>query len=92
MAVPINQYSLENNTVFSIAGKGLKLNTALDVQEFVETIDQMQDLQVIQLSGNTLGVEASQALAQALKTKTQLKVNFSFFFFLSKVVIQSCIN
>lgn len=79
MAVPINQYSLENNTVFSIAGKGLKLNTALDVQEFVETIDQMQDLQVIQLSGNTLGVEASQALAQALKTKTQLKVNFSFF-------------
>ncbi|KAI8975533.1 hypothetical protein BDF20DRAFT_906794 [Mycotypha africana] len=33
----------------------------------------MDDLEVIKLSGNTLGVEASQALAEALKTKTKLK-------------------
>ncbi|KAI9476488.1 MAG: hypothetical protein EXX96DRAFT_485614 [Benjaminiella poitrasii] len=33
----------------------------------------MDDLEVIQLSGNTLGVEASQALAEALKTKSKLK-------------------
>lgn len=74
MVTAINEYTLENNTVFSIAGKGLKLNTAEDVKEFVETIDQMDDLEVIKLSGNTIGVEAGQALAEALKTKTKLKV------------------
>lgn len=74
MVAPINEYTLENNTVFSIVGKGLKLNTADDVKEFVDTIHQMDDLQVIKLSGNTLGVEASQALAEALKSKTKLKV------------------
>lgn len=73
MVAPINEYTLENNTVFSIVGKGLKLNTAADVQEFVETINQMDDLQVIKLSGNTIGVEAGQALGEALKTKTHLK-------------------
>lgn len=75
MAAPINEYTLENNTVFSIEGKGLKLNTAEDVKEFVETIAQMTDLQVIRLSGNTFGVEASEALAAALKPKTTLKVS-----------------
>lgn len=74
MAEPINEYTLENNTVFSIVGRGLKLNTADQVKEFVETIEQMPDLEVIQLSGNTIGVEASQALAEALKSKTKLKV------------------
>ncbi|CAO3697316.1 unnamed protein product [Rhizopus stolonifer] len=73
MVAPINEYTSENNTVFSIVGKGLKLNTAEDVQEFVETIQQMSELEVIHLSGNTLGVEASQALAEALKNKTHLK-------------------
>ncbi|KAI8986377.1 hypothetical protein BDB01DRAFT_720593 [Pilobolus umbonatus] len=33
----------------------------------------MTDLQVIQLSGNTIGVEASRALAEVLKTKKSLK-------------------
>ncbi|KAI7877442.1 RNI-like protein [Lichtheimia hyalospora FSU 10163] len=33
----------------------------------------MEDLQVIRLSGNTIGVEAAQALADALKTKKNLK-------------------
>lgn len=73
-SAPINQYTLENNTVFSIEGKGLKLDTSDDVKEFVDTIMQMDDLTTVCLSGNTLGVEASQALASALKTRTSLKV------------------
>ncbi|KAG0173311.1 hypothetical protein DFQ28_006024 [Apophysomyces sp. BC1034] len=73
MVAPINQYALENNTVFSIEGSGLKLNTAEDVQNFVDTITQMDNLQAIRLSGNTIGVEAGQALADALKTRTSLK-------------------
>ncbi|CAO3646630.1 unnamed protein product [Mucor hiemalis] len=55
MVAPINEYTLENNTVFSIVGKGLKLNSAAD------------------LSGNTIGVEAGQALGEALKSKSKLK-------------------
>jgi Ran GTPase-activating protein 1 len=82
MVAPINEYTSENNTVFSIVGKGLKLNTAEDVQEFVDTINQMDDLEVIKLSGNTIGVEAGQALAEALKTKTKLKVRFLSLFYM----------
>lgn len=74
MTTAINEYTLENNTVFSIEGRGLKLNTADDVKEFVDTIAQMDDLQVIRLSGNTIGVEAGEALAAALKPKATLKV------------------
>ncbi|CAO3630857.1 unnamed protein product [Cunninghamella echinulata] len=68
MVAPINQYTLENNTVFSIEGKGLKLNTYDDVKDFVDTIVQMDDLKEIKLVGNTIGVEAAQALADALKS------------------------
>jgi Ran GTPase-activating protein 1 len=74
MATPINEYTLENNTVFSIVGKSLKLNTAADVKDFVDTIEQMEDLEVIKLSGNTIGVQAAQALAESLKSKKKLKV------------------
>ncbi|KAI9496474.1 hypothetical protein BDB00DRAFT_809020 [Zychaea mexicana] len=73
MAESINLYTFENNTVFSIFGKGLKLNTSDDVQEFVDTILQMDALEVICLSGNTIGVEAAQSLAAALKTRPTLK-------------------
>ncbi|OAD72355.1 hypothetical protein PHYBLDRAFT_88673, partial [Phycomyces blakesleeanus NRRL 1555(-)] len=64
----------ENNTVFSIEGKGLKLNTAEDVKLFCDTISRMDNLQKIILSGNTIGVEAGKALAAALSTRKTLKV------------------
>lgn len=78
MAQPINKFAEDNNTTFSIVGKGLKLNSAADVKEFVEAIEQMPDLEVIKLSGNTIGVEASQALGKALESKTKLKVNYYY--------------
>lgn len=74
MVSPINEYALEDNTVFSIEGKGLKLNTSEDVQAFVDTIVQMDDLQIIRLSGNTIGVEAGKALASALQSRNNIKV------------------
>ncbi|KAH8550784.1 hypothetical protein BGW37DRAFT_495855 [Umbelopsis sp. PMI_123] len=74
MVSPINEYTLEDNTVFSIEGKGLKLNTAEDVQPFVDTILQMDDLQEIRLSGNTIGVEAGKALASALQSRKNIKI------------------
>jgi hypothetical protein len=80
MISPINEYTLENNTVFSIEGRGLKLNTAEDVQAFVDTILQMDDLQVLKLSGNTIGVEAGKALAGSLQSKKNIRVSFSLSF------------
>ncbi|KAG2176562.1 hypothetical protein INT44_007225 [Umbelopsis vinacea] len=73
MVSPINEYTLDDNTVFSIEGKGLKLNTAEDVQHFVDTILQMDDLQEIRMSGNTIGVEAGKALASALQSRKNIK-------------------
>lgn len=77
MVNPINEYALDDNTVFSIEGKGLKLNTAEDVQPFVDTILQMDDLQILRLSGNTIGVEAGKALAGALKSRKNIKVSLA---------------
>jgi Ran GTPase-activating protein 1 len=61
--------------MFSIAGQTLKLNSAQDVHEITSQIKDIQGLEEIKLSGNTLGVEAAQSIAEALKNKN-LKVTF----------------
>jgi hypothetical protein len=61
-------------TVFSLEGKTLKLNTAEDVAPYVKELDAIENLEEIRLSGNTLGVEASKAIAAALKKKDSIKV------------------
>ncbi|KAF0408216.1 RNI-like protein [Gigaspora margarita] len=62
------------DTIFTIAGKGSKLNTAEDVQEYVNSILEFKNLEEVVLSGNTFGVEAAQAIAMALKKKDSLKI------------------
>ncbi len=64
-----------NSKVFNIEGKGLKLQTAEDVQDFVDAILETEDLEQVTLSGNTFGVEAAQAIAGALKRKDTIKVH-----------------
>ncbi|KAI9138044.1 hypothetical protein BKA69DRAFT_1031828 [Paraphysoderma sedebokerense] len=61
------------STVFSIEGQGLKLNTAEDVAEFVQQIAEMDNLKEIRLSGNTFGIEAAVAIAEALKKKSTIE-------------------
>ncbi|CAI2183072.1 8261_t:CDS:2 [Funneliformis geosporum] len=63
-----------SSKVFSIEGKGLKLDTAEDVQEFVTSILEIENLEQVTLSGNTFGVEAAQAIAGALKKKNTIKI------------------
>lgn len=58
---------------FSIAGKGLKLDTAEDVKVFVDQIKDTKNLKKIVIMGNTIGVEASKALAEALKNQEDLE-------------------
>ncbi|KAF9922613.1 hypothetical protein FBU30_007261 [Linnemannia zychae] len=70
-----------STTTFTIEGRGLKLETADDVKEYIETISGMDDLENVILSGNTFGVEACRALAAALAKKPLLKIaNFSDIF------------
>ncbi|PWZ02461.1 RNI-like protein [Testicularia cyperi] len=64
----------DSTRVFSIVGKNLKLNTKADIQPHLDELEKIADLEEIHLGGNTLGVEACQALADVLKSKTTLKV------------------
>ena len=59
--------------MFSIFGQTLKLNSALDVEDITSQLEEMEDLEEITLSGNTLGVEAAQSIAAAIRNK-KLKV------------------
>ncbi|KAF9190981.1 hypothetical protein BGZ51_007999 [Haplosporangium sp. Z 767] len=72
---------MSSNNTFTIEGRGLKLDNAADVQEFIDTISGMDELENVILSGNTFGVEACRALAAALAKKPLLKLaNFSDIF------------
>uniref|UniRef100_A0A3Q1HX72 Ran-GTPase activating protein 1 C-terminal domain-containing protein n=1 Tax=Anabas testudineus TaxID=64144 RepID=A0A3Q1HX72_ANATE len=55
----------------SYKGLGLKLDNAESVEELVREIELYKDLRALRLEGNTLGVEAAQAIAKALKSKDQ---------------------
>ena len=57
----------------SLHGKGLKLNTREDIEPYLKDIDPTL-LEEIHLGGNTIGVEASQALAEFLAKTQVLKV------------------
>ena len=57
----------------TLHGKGLKLNTREDIEPYLKDIDPTL-LEEIHLGGNTIGVEASQALAEFLAKTQILKV------------------
>lgn len=49
------------------------------VEEIVKEIQEFEGLQALRLEGNTIGVEAAQAIAKALETKSEFKVpSFTF--------------
>lgn len=61
---------------FSIAGKALKLDTTDDVKDIVDEIKSLKNLRKASFVGNTLGIEASEALATALEAQETIKVSF----------------
>ncbi|KAK5071081.1 Ran GAP Rna1 [Lithohypha guttulata] len=58
---------------FSLAGKGLKLDTKEDIQKHIQPLSDNDKITSIDLSGNTLGVGACEALAPVLKSKSTLE-------------------
>lgn len=63
--------------IFTLEGKGLKLDTAADVEPHIASLRAMEDVEEVRLLGNTLGVEACEALGALLETKKTLKVRYS---------------
>ncbi|KAA1469662.1 RNI-like protein [Dentipellis sp. KUC8613] len=60
-------------TILSLHGKGLKLDSRQDIEPHLRDSDPAK-LEEIHFGGNTIGVEASQALAEFLQKATALKV------------------
>ncbi|KDQ62641.1 hypothetical protein JAAARDRAFT_122123 [Jaapia argillacea MUCL 33604] len=60
-------------SVYSLHGRGLKLDTRADIAPHLAEVDPTK-LEEIHLGGNTIGVEAAQALAEVLQKATAIKV------------------
>ncbi|KAK5738317.1 Ran GAP Rna1 [Elasticomyces elasticus] len=61
-------------TTFSLRNRALKLNTAADLSPHIQPLLQSStSITSLDLSGNTIGVEAAAALSTHLSTQTQLK-------------------
>ena len=65
---------------FSLHGKGLKLDTRADIEPYLKDVDPTI-IEEIHFGGNTLGVDASQALAEFLDKTEVLKVSLYADFF-----------
>lgn len=66
---------MASSKIFSLEGKGLKLDTATDIEPHIQALKDNTEVEEIRLQGNTLGVEACAALAEVLKSKKSLQVS-----------------
>lgn len=64
--------------IFSLEGRGLKLDTAEDLEPHIAELRAMDDVEEVHLLGNTLGVGACKLLGEVLATKKTLKVSRSW--------------
>ncbi|KAG8815444.1 hypothetical protein FRC19_001028 [Serendipita sp. 401] len=72
---------MSTTKVYSLHGKGLKLNTKEDIEPYLSELKGIPDVEEIHIGGNTLGAPACQALADVLKNLKSLKIaNFADIF------------
>lgn len=72
----------EESEIYSVAGKALKLTSADDIQPYLDELSKVAICTKIDLSGNTIGVEASKALAKFISKNASVRdhvkeVNFA---------------
>jgi Ran GTPase-activating protein 1 len=60
---------------FSILGKNIKAQSRADLEPYISELEKFEDVEEVHFGGNSLGVEACQAIAEVLKTKKSLKVS-----------------
>lgn len=65
---------MSSSKSFSILGKNLKANTKADLEPYLSELVSMHDVEEVHFGGNSLGVEACQAIAEVLKAKAKLTV------------------
>ncbi|XP_046390272.1 ran GTPase-activating protein 1 isoform X2 [Ischnura elegans] len=63
-----------NISSVSFAGKELKLNTEKDAEEVANAITSCQNMEKLNLEGNTVGVEAARVIGNALSSKPEFKI------------------
>jgi Ran GTPase-activating protein 1 len=68
---------MSSSKVFSILGKNLKANTKADLEPYISELASLEDVEEVHFGGNSLGVEACQAIAEILKSKKSLKVSYT---------------
>jgi hypothetical protein len=62
-----------SDKIFSLEGKGLKLDTAEDLEPHIAPL-RSADVEEVRILGNTLGVGACKLLGEVLATKKNLRV------------------
>ncbi|KAI5249806.1 RNI-like protein [Aureobasidium subglaciale] len=66
---------------FSLEGRGLKLDSAADMDKHIAELKSNNDVEEVIFVGNTLGIQACEALAKVLENKKKIKVaNFADIF------------
>lgn len=65
---------MASSKIFSLEGKGLKLDTAQDIEPHIAALVALEDVEEVRFLGNTLGVGACERLGEVLATKKSLKV------------------
>lgn len=69
---PYHIYSSIMSKIFTLYGKGLKLDTRADMEPYLKDVP--TTIEEIHLGGNTIGIEAAQTIAEFLTKTTALKV------------------
>jgi Ran GTPase-activating protein 1 len=75
-----------SNKVFSLEGKGLKLDTAEDLEPHIADL-RVHDVEEVRLLGNTLGIGACKLLGEVLATKKNLRVSHRVLLFPESVLL-----
>lgn len=66
-----------SGTSFSILGKNIKANSKADLEPYLSELAGATDVEEVHFGGNSLGVEACEAIAAVLKEKKSLKVGLT---------------
>lgn len=72
---------MASSKIFTLEGKGLKLDTAEQIEPHIKDLQSDDSVEQVLFLGNTLGIGASEALAKVLSTKKNLQIaNFADIF------------
>ncbi|XP_035825246.1 ran GTPase-activating protein 1 [Aplysia californica] len=66
VADQLAQTKVDSKFELSFKGKGLKLDKAEDAKDIVDTIEKCEHMTALRLEGNTVGVDAAEAIARAI--------------------------